>query len=187
MDTCTWPRIGRDSSAASSRTASSRRRMRSIVCQSSRRSGTCGMVPSVVAMQPRLLAVLTLVVSVACNRSSTPSVPPTPVAQAPAAAAVSATPRPVAVENIPDWLTYQHDLIRSGQTVGAYNPGGIKRLWQSVELDGLVYAQVLANAGRAFAVTQNNTVYALDAATGRVVWAQHLGQPVPRSALPCGN
>jgi outer membrane protein assembly factor BamB len=109
------------------------------------------------------------------------------VAQAPAAAAVSATPRPAAVENIPDWLTYQHDLIRSGQTVGAYNPGGIKRLWQSVELDGLVYAQVLANAGRAFAVTQNNTVYALDAATGRVVWAQHLGPPVPRSALPCGN
>jgi polyvinyl alcohol dehydrogenase (cytochrome) len=40
---------------------------------------------------------------------------------------------------------------------------------------------------RVFVATENDTVYALDAATGRSVWTQHLGEPVPRSALPCGN
>lgn len=35
--------------------------------------------------------------------------------------------------------------------------------------------------------TENDSVYALDPATGAVAWRQHVGEPVPRSQLPCGN
>ena len=35
--------------------------------------------------------------------------------------------------------------------------------------------------------TEANNVYALDAATGSIVWKKNLGPPMPSSALPCGN
>lgn len=35
--------------------------------------------------------------------------------------------------------------------------------------------------------TKNDSVYALDLRTGRIVWRRHLGTPVPRSDLPCGD
>ena len=64
--------------------------------------------------------------------------------------------------------------------------GTLSRAWQAT-LDGAVYGQPLVLGDRVFAATEHDTVYALDAATGRVLWSQHLGEPVPRSALPCGN
>jgi len=36
-------------------------------------------------------------------------------------------------------------------------------------------------------VTENDTVFALDIASGAVRWSQHLGDPVPLAELPCGN
>ena len=58
---------------------------------------------------------------------------------------------------------------------------------------GHVYAQPLywrppgATAGLLLVVTEDDTVYALDAATGKTVWQRALGKPVRRAALPCGN
>ena len=54
-------------------------------------------------------------------------------------------------------------------------------------LDGAVYGQPLVVGGTVFAATENDTVYALDPVTGKAVWQSHLGTPVPRSALPCGE
>ena len=76
--------------------------------------------------------------------------------------------------------------------------------WQSTgsvhriqEFDGTIeghsYAQPLywrpAGAGHdlIIAATESDVVYALDAATGHVVWRANLGRPVSRAALPCGN
>ena len=42
-------------------------------------------------------------------------------------------------------------------------------------------------AGRVFVATENDTVYALSAATGAVAWSTHLGRPVPAASLPCGD
>ena len=42
-------------------------------------------------------------------------------------------------------------------------------------------------AGRVYVATENNTVYALSAATGSVAWSTHLGDPVPAGSLPCGD
>ena len=44
-----------------------------------------------------------------------------------------------------------------------------------------------ADHGLIIAATENDLVYALDAATGRVAWRTVLGQPVAGAALPCGN
>ena len=38
-----------------------------------------------------------------------------------------------------------------------------------------------------FVATENDTVYALSASTGAVVWSTHLGTPVPSGSLPCGD
>jgi outer membrane protein assembly factor BamB len=61
-------------------------------------------------------------------------------------------------------------------------------------VDGAVYAQPLywvppagGGAARVIVATQNNFVYALDAATGAQIWRKSLGAPVPLSELRCGN
>ena len=43
------------------------------------------------------------------------------------------------------------------------------------------------SAGRVYVATENDTVYALSAATGKVAWSRHLASPVPASSLPCGD
>ena len=35
--------------------------------------------------------------------------------------------------------------------------------------------------------TESNNVYALDETSGKVVWQQLIGNPMPLSQLPCGN
>ena len=35
--------------------------------------------------------------------------------------------------------------------------------------------------------TDQDEVYAIDAQSGAQIWERTLGEPVPRSALPCGN
>jgi hypothetical protein len=60
-------------------------------------------------------------------------------------------------------------------------------------ISGNVYAQPLyienGPGGQAMviAVTESNNVYALNAASGKVIWQDHLGAPVPLADLPCGD
>lgn len=54
-------------------------------------------------------------------------------------------------------------------------------------VDGDIYAEPLVVGSHVIAVTENNSVYALDASTGEVVWRTNLGAPVDSSTLPCGN
>jgi hypothetical protein len=59
------------------------------------------------------------------------------------------------------------------------------------QVDGHVYAQPLQfnAAGRnlLLVATENDTIDALDAGTGRLVWQKSLGHPVTSAMLPCGN
>src|SRR5690348_11893288 len=59
--------------------------------------------------------------------------------------------------------------------------------WQSESLDGEVYASPLVANGRVYVATQGNSVYALNESDGRTLWQTTIGQPVPKSALPCGD
>ncbi|MGC9667267.1 PQQ-binding-like beta-propeller repeat protein [Planosporangium sp. 12N6] len=85
-----------------------------------------------------------------------------------------------------DWTTYHHDNGRSGVAVGLAPLGTLTRAWVA-RLDGAVYGQPLAVGNRIFAATENDTVYALAADSGRVLWSTHVGTPVPLAQLPCGN
>jgi hypothetical protein len=60
-------------------------------------------------------------------------------------------------------------------------------------IQGPVYAQPLyinngpGGKSTLIVATERNAVVALDAATGAPLWTKTLGNPVPRSQLPCGN
>jgi PQQ enzyme repeat len=72
------------------------------------------------------------------------------------------------------------------------NAAGLRRdLNFDGAISGNVYAQPLyieggPNGPVIIAVTESNNVYALNAATGTVIWVRNLGRPVT-SGLPCGN
>jgi outer membrane protein assembly factor BamB len=61
------------------------------------------------------------------------------------------------------------------------------------DIKGSVYAQPLywrvpgGDKALLLVATEQNVVYALDAATGAMIWKTSLGPPAPRAALPCGN
>ena len=54
--------------------------------------------------------------------------------------------------------------------------------WRA-ELDGAVYGQPLVIGNQVIAATENDTVYALSARDGQVVWSVSLGQPMPGADL----
>lgn len=85
-----------------------------------------------------------------------------------------------------DWPTYHHDNARTG-VAGQLAPlGTLRRGWQA-RLDGAVYGQPLVIGEKVIAATENNTVYALAAADGHVLWSVPLGKPMNGSNLPCGD
>jgi len=86
-----------------------------------------------------------------------------------------------------DWPTYHHDQSRRGLASNTPPLSSVQSLWQSPGLDGQIYAEPLAVGSDIFVATENDSVYALDAGTGNVVWRSHLGSPVPAASLPCGD
>ena len=61
------------------------------------------------------------------------------------------------------------------------------RAWTSPALDGTLYGEPLVSSGHVYVATEDDTVYELSAATGAVIWSEHLGSPVPSGDLPCGD
>ncbi len=78
------------------------------------------------------------------------------------------------------------DLARTGAIKGP-TWSGVQRAWTSDALDGDIYAEPLVLGDRVIAATENNSVYALDTASGKILWHMRLGDPIRRSSLPCGN
>jgi len=120
------------------------------------------------------IAVVVAFVATACQGSTVPA----PTGSAPVA--VTANPTPA------DWTTYMGDTMRSG--VGPATPPATAphRTW-TAKVDGDVYAEPLVAGLSVIVATEQDTIYALNAATGAVRWRQHLGDPVPRRLLECGN
>jgi polyvinyl alcohol dehydrogenase (cytochrome) len=114
--------------------------------------------------------------------TATPSRPAEPDAGSPPPSVTASGPG----GGDPDWTTYHRDNARSGVASGIAPLGMLAKAWQT-RLDGAVYGQPLVVGDRVFAATENDTVYALEAGTGRVVWSRHIGTPMAASGLPCGN
>jgi outer membrane protein assembly factor BamB len=87
-----------------------------------------------------------------------------------------------------DWTTYHGDA----EATGARSAGQTKLLpsrhaWTSPVLDGQLYGEPLVADGRIIAATENDTVYAMAADSGHILWSRHLASPVPSRNLPCGD
>ncbi|MGZ6273638.1 MAG: outer membrane protein assembly factor BamB family protein [Candidatus Limnocylindrales bacterium] len=144
------------------------------------------------------LALALLALAGACG-SATPSTfePSATVAVSPAAtptpeATSSATPAPspnpsATPSDLGDWPVYHLDAERTGYAPAfpAFT-GKLTAAW-SAKLDGAVYGQPLVVHGRVIAATEGDSLYALDPASGAIVWRTNLGTPVRQSTLPCGN
>ena len=103
----------------------------------------------------------------------------TPAASAPTSAAGTGSA---------SWLTYGGDFARTSDD--ASDPARTSApavAWTSPALDGAVYGEPLVFRGQVFVATENDTVYALSAADGTVMWSDHVGNPAAAGALPCGN
>jgi len=100
---------------------------------------------------------------------------------APAATAATAAAGPTS------WTVYHGDAAGSGVAAPVTSVDTSARVWTSPTLDGEIYGEPLVFAGRVYVATENDTVYALSAATGAVAWSAHLGSPVPSTSLPCGD
>jgi outer membrane protein assembly factor BamB len=100
------------------------------------------------------------------------------------------TPRPTtgaaASQSTGNWTMYHADAARTGYVAGTPDPKSLVSLW-TTRLDGAVYAEPLVVDGQVVVATENDTLYALDAQTGRVRWRLSVGTPVPRASLPCGD
>jgi len=106
------------------------------------------------------------------------------VAGAGYASAASQPAQPAAAGS---WTVYHHDAAGTGVAGPVAAVDTSTRAWTSPALDGQIYGEPLVSAGRVYVATENDTVYALSAATGAVAWSAHLGRPVPAGILPCGD
>jgi hypothetical protein len=84
-----------------------------------------------------------------------------------------------------DWATYDRTAGRSGVSITSPAPGKVRQSW-TAKVDGAVYAQPLIIGSEVIIATENDSVYALNAGNGKVIWARHLASPVT-GGLPCGN
>ena len=110
-----------------------------------------------------------------------PAAAATPTARSAAAATPAASPATVS------WPVYHGDPAGSGTGTLAGPVDTSSPAWTSPVLDGQLYGEPLVSGGRVFVATENDTVYALSADSGAVIWSKHLATPVPASSLPCGD
>lgn len=110
---------------------------------------------------------------------------PAPGPPAPPTSAIEPMTRPAPL-GPDDWPTYHHDNARSGVAPHLAPLTNLAMAWRTT-LDGAVYGQPLVLGERVIAATENNTVYALDARDGHIMWSTSLGPPQSGSGLPCGD
>ena len=113
------------------------------------------------------------------------------------ALAVATAPLPAAAQQ-GSVLTHHGDASRSGNYVVpalTWNKARALRLDPAfhARVAGHLYAQPLywrapgSNSAMLLVATEDDVVQAFDAATGKELWRDSVGRPVPASSLPCGN
>ncbi len=86
-----------------------------------------------------------------------------------------------------EWTTYGGSFTRDSVQTASPSLRPLRARWLSPILDDAVYGEPLIFGHEVFVATEGDTVYALAASSGRLLWSRHLGTPVPASALPCGD
>ncbi|MEV5969402.1 choice-of-anchor D domain-containing protein [Streptomyces sp. NPDC051921] len=114
-------------------------------------------------------------------------------ASATASAAAPPAPEVVRAAAAADQTTISHDNLRTGWDPN--EPGLAPDQVSSSDfgqqfstaVDGQVYAQPLVVGSTLVVATENNKVYGLDAASGKINWTKDLGPFWPASAINCGD
>ena len=125
-----------------------------------------------------------LALAVVALTLSTPAAASTTTVPATIVPATTATTVPVGNGS---WLVYHGDPAGSGVDTSGATLTPTRAVWTSPVLDGAVYGEPLVDGSTVYVATENDTVYALSAATGAVVWSTHVGTPVAAGSLPCGD
>src|SRR5713101_759363 len=86
-----------------------------------------------------------------------------------------------------DWPTYHKDAARTGLDSTAPALTSATQQWAHTGLDRTAYAEPLVYGTMVLVATEGNTIYALDAGTGNLLWSKNYGTAVPSNQLPCGN
>ena len=86
------------------------------------------------------------------------------------------------------WLTYHATSSRLGVDPNERTLFPSTQAWRAT-LDGAVYGQPVVANGLVYAATENNTVYALSAHDGHIVWHRNVGTPLRgvAAAAGCGD
>ena len=142
---------------------------------------------------PRLIGILLLAVLASCsptiyrgpsmNRGPTERGTPRENVPSSSLSHNALSPTPTALKSS-DWPTYHHDNARSGYLANEPDPKQLILAW-AAKLDNAVYAEPLVIGERVIVATEGDTLYSLDARTGRVQWRTNIGQPVPLSTINC--
>jgi hypothetical protein len=98
--------------------------------------------------------------------------------------AASAVPH---VDATTSWTEYHGNGLGTGADLSGVTFSPPNHAWTSPVLDGQVYGEPLEATGRVYVATENDTIYALAANTGSVLWSTHVGTPVPNGDLACSG
>ncbi len=109
-----------------------------------------------------------------------------PVQVTPLALTPSPTSTRATSQSSADWTTYHRDNTRAGYLANMPNPQHLTSSWNT-KLDGAVYGEPLVVGGHLLVATENDTLYALSAQTGQIIWHTNVGTPVVQAVLPCGD
>jgi len=86
-----------------------------------------------------------------------------------------------------EWTVYHYDAGGSGHVAASLDLAHLRAAWTSKALDGQLYGEPLVLGGTVYVATEDDSVYALSASSGQVLWRHHLATPVPSGDLPCGD
>jgi polyvinyl alcohol dehydrogenase (cytochrome) len=84
-----------------------------------------------------------------------------------------------------DLLTYDYDNSRSGHDPVDIAMKGLSAspAWNDNSLDGAVFGEPLVYGSAVYVATENDTLYAIAATTGKVLWKLHVGTAVSLSVV----
>lgn len=84
-----------------------------------------------------------------------------------------------------DLLTYDYDNSRSGDDPADIAMKGLSAspAWNDDSLDGAVFGEPLVYGSTVYVATENDTLYAIAATTGHVLWQLHVGAAISLSVV----
>jgi len=86
-----------------------------------------------------------------------------------------------------DWPVYHGSFSGAGVASGPTTFDGARKAWTSRNLHGQIFGEPLVVGNDVVVATEDDDVYALNAADGAVLWSKQIARPVPANRLPCGD